>query len=103
MSAKHENRYKQNSMATLRERNQRIAEIESLSLQRHSNSFHAAKLAQLANTRNVRAWMQANSSDYETATQLAEAAAANFKFAGDPLDDETHWIWDLALDALRGD
>ena len=47
--------------------------------------------------------MQANASDYETATELAEAAAANFKLAGDPLDDETHWIWDLALDALPGD
>jgi hypothetical protein len=103
MTAKQENRYKQNSMATLRERNQKIAEIESLSLQRHPNPSHAAKLAELTNMRSVRAWMQASSGDYETATQLAEAAAANFKFAGDPLDDETHWIWGLALDALPGD
>jgi hypothetical protein len=102
MTARSENRYKQNSMASLSERNQKIAEIESLSLRRHPNPAHAAKLAKPTNMRSVKIWMQANASDCETATQLAEAAAANFKFASDPLDDETHWIWDLALDALPG-
>ena len=54
---------------------------------------------------NVRRWMRDNAADYEDkatgeidATKLAEDAAAEFNVAdtGGPLDDETHWIWDLA-------
>jgi hypothetical protein len=32
------------------------------------------------------------------ATSLAEDTASHFSvdYAGGPLDDETHWIWDLA-------
>ena len=52
-----------------------------------------------ARRRDVRRWMQHNAEDFETATQLAEAANAVFKMDGDPLADETHWIWDEALEA----
>lgn len=46
--------------------------------------------------------------DYTTGkincTNLAEACAAYFKqdYKNGPLDDETHWIWDLAVEeAIR--
>ena len=49
----------------------------------------------------VRRWMQLHCNEYESATQLAENCAYYF----DPensyeswLDDETHWIWDIAID-----
>lgn len=103
MTARSENRYLRNSMAAARERNTRASEIESLSLQRHGNLGYSPTKSASVSKQSVRIWMRANASDYETATQLAEAAVANFEFAGDPLGDETHWIWDLALDALPSD
>lgn len=57
------------------------------------------------NQRNVRTWMRAYAADYRdpatgevNATALAESCADAFgvKDVGGPLDDETHWIWDLA-------
>lgn len=51
------------------------------------------------NEKNVKQWMLDNVTDYDNATSLAEAAAHEFNQAdtGGPLDDETHWIWDLAI------
>lgn len=50
----------------------------------------------------VARWMRAHADEYESATELAEACADAFDVAdeGGPLDDETHWIWDLALEAV---
>jgi hypothetical protein len=46
----------------------------------------------------VLSWMRAHEEEYETATQLAEGAAAEFD--GDEwCDDSDHWVWDLALEA----
>ncbi len=46
-------------------------------------------------------WMKREAANHETSTQLAEAAAAAFDVDDDggPLDDEHHWIWELALEA----
>lgn len=59
------------------------------------------------NKKNVLKWMRDNASDYADVhhtgevdmTMLAEAAAEHFdqKDEGGPLDDESHWIWELAL------
>lgn len=46
----------------------------------------------------VRKWMRMHATDYETPTHLAEAANAVFDLPGEGLDDETHWVWDEALD-----
>ncbi len=51
-----------------------------------------------ATRREVRKWMRMHATDYETPTQLAEAANSVFDLPGDGLDDETHWVWDEALD-----
>ena len=51
-----------------------------------------------ASKRQVRRWMDANAEEYDGPTQLAEAAACEYPEAADWLDDETHWIWDLAAD-----
>ena len=57
------------------------------------------------NKRSVRRWMLDNAAEYRdkmtdelNLTALVEAAAAAFDVAetGGPLDDETHWIWELA-------
>ena len=53
-----------------------------------------------ATRRQVRTWMRLNASDYETATNLAEAANAALALPSEAMDDETHWMWEEALAAL---
>lgn len=48
----------------------------------------------------VRRWLRRNANAYENSTLLAEAANAEFLLPGGGLDDETHWIWDDAADAM---
>jgi hypothetical protein len=49
---------------------------------------------------DVRRWMRRawETDGYNTATELAERAAEAFAcdYEGGPLDDEEHWIWDMA-------
>ena len=58
----------------------------------------------------ARAWMLAHIEEHRDPktseldmTSIAEACAAAFgeDDEGGPLDDETHWIWDLAFEAHR--
>ena len=50
----------------------------------------------------IRRWMNNNCYDYDTPTQLVEAAA--FEFLVDYwLDDSIHPIWDWALDYIEVD
>lgn len=53
-----------------------------------------------ARRRDVRRWMQHNADDYSTATALAEAANAVFRLPDGGLDNETHWVWDEAAEAI---
>lgn len=41
-------------------------------------------------------WMEANVSDYDGATALAEAADIYWDLPAHWLDDPDHWIWELA-------
>lgn len=54
-----------------------------------------------ARRRDVRRWMQHNAADYNTATELAEAANAIFRLPDGGLDSETHWVWDEAAEAIE--
>ena len=48
----------------------------------------------------VRAWMVAFVGRFETATQMAETAVDVLLLPEDWLDDETHWVWDVAADVF---
>jgi hypothetical protein len=59
------------------------------------------------NRKTVKNWMTRNVEDFRdsytdeiNATEMAEAAAAHFgqDHVDGPLDNETHWIWDVALE-----
>ena len=103
MSARSENRYKANSTAKARQLNTEAAELETLraSHSRAMAAFNAEPHRSYADRRTVGRWMQRNSLGYENATELAEAAACVFDFrGGDPLSDETHWLWDIAADCF---
>lgn len=45
--------------------------------------------------------MRQNAQDFDAATQLAEAANVALDLPYDAMDDETHWVWEEALDALE--
>lgn len=56
---------------------------------------------------NVKAWMTYNADNYReygevNFTKLAEGAADAFNIS-DVLDDETHWIWEVAVDVADED
>ena len=101
MSARSEHRYIANSLLKARRHNQLIADRESLRIDRRSSVQCDSRLPPPPSKAKVRQWMRANSCECETATELAEGAAAAFDFDGsDPLEDETHWIWDLAFNVF---
>lgn len=56
----------------------------------------------MANKKEVRHWMDNQMhmfSNWNSATELAESAAHSFDM-DEVLDDETHWIWDEAMDSF---
>lgn len=102
MSVKSENRYRSNSIAAARKINADLATAEVLRSPRYNQSHCTSIQITWAEKRSVRNWMRRNADEYQTATELAEAAAAAFDFhGGDPLTEETHWIWDLAADLVN--
>lgn len=54
-----------------------------------------------ARRRDVRLWMRHNASRYSTATELAEVAGEVFRLPDGGLDNETHWVWDEAAEAVE--
>lgn len=48
-------------------------------------------------TKRIRDWMRLNAQDYDNPTALAEACAHEFNH-DEWLDDDTHEIWDHALE-----
>jgi len=60
-----------------------------------------AAVDEMARRRDVRLWMRHNAGSYSTATELAEAAAEVFNLPDGGLDNETHWVWDEAVEAIN--
>ena len=50
----------------------------------------------VATRSNISSWMRINADQYANATELAEGANCALKLPSGCMDDETHWIWDLA-------
>ena len=53
----------------------------------------------LPTRREVKRWMLLNADCDDVSTTLAESAAAALDLPEAWLDDETHWLWDVALEA----
>ncbi len=53
-----------------------------------------------ATRRRVASWMRSNANEYDTCTELAQAAAAIF-LPESALNDECHWVWDEAVNACE--
>lgn len=59
-----------------------------------------ACLPNTATRQQVRRWMRGSACYYEDATLLAEAADEEFHLPDGGLNNETHWIWEDAVDAI---
>lgn len=100
MSARSEARWKKRVQAENNERDALIGMIEAAALTRTPRAAIPA-LPRNHNRAYVRQWMNANANEYTSATELAEAANAALRLPADCLDDETHWIWEEALNAME--
>ncbi len=106
MSVKHENRYQRSVILQGREETDRRlrAEAEIMRDMRLAGVLPARRPVPPPPSSDskgrVVGWMRANASDYDTATELAEAANAQFRLSGNGLDDVTHWVWDAAVDCM---
>ena len=100
MSVRQENRWRR----TLQENNDRVSDrqrdIEAAFMERKERK-ESVKPESFASRRQVRSWMRANSDEYENMTELAEAANATLRIQDEALDDEAHWIWDEAYEAMH--
>ena len=100
MSVRQENRWRR----TLQENNDRVSdrkrEIEAAFMDRKERK-ESVKPAAFASRRQVRSWMRANADDYDNMTELAEAANATLRIQDEAIDDEAHWIWDEAYEAMH--
>lgn len=100
MGIKSENRNSRRLWEEGHAKNDRARAIEAATMPRVIRPAYVPPVAN-ATRAQVRAWMRSNAEDYECATALAEAANAAFSLPGDGLDDETHWVWDEALNAIE--
>jgi hypothetical protein len=101
MTARQENRYKANSIDKARQLNTESAQQETMRREHREVMTTHKEQWRNPDKRTVNRWMQRNSLGYDSATELAEAAACAFDFGGtDPLSDEAHWLWDMAADCF---
>jgi hypothetical protein len=101
MGVSQENRNRKRIIEQGREADDRKRLIEAATMQRGQRP-PVDKPEPSARRRDVRAWMRHNADDYDTATELAEAANSVFRLPDGGLDVETHWVWDEAAEA-KGD
>jgi len=100
MSVKQEHRYQKLVIAQGRDTTDRQREIEAAFMVRGSRP--AAKPPSSSHTRRqARSWMRRNVEEFETATELAEAANVALRLPPGAMDDETHWVWEEAFAAFE--
>ena len=99
MSVKQEHRYYKLVLDTGRAVTDRQREIEAAFMERKPRHPAIPPMPN-ANRRHVRLWMRNNAADFDCATHLAEAANSALDLPPDAMSDDTHWVWEEALDAM---
>ena len=99
MSVRQENRYRKLVISQGREATDRQREIEAAFMVRTPRKPIIPPTPGVRR-RDVRAWMHNNAEHYETATEIVEAANIIFCLPEGCLNNETHWIWDEAVNAI---
>ena len=99
-SARKENRWKRNVQAANDAESDRRREVEAACMVRGPRPAVVLPLPS-STRRDARNWMRRNAEEFETATELAEAANAALRLPPGAMDDECHWVWEEALSALE--
>jgi hypothetical protein len=94
-SVRKENRWKATLQAENDARDKIRRELEALSISRKPR-VAVNNVSNLPTKSSVKKWMRDNASEYGSATELAEGANAEFDMPIEWLDDESHWVWELA-------
>lgn len=69
---------------------------EAMMLPRKPRQVLAPIVRDTATRGQIAAWMLRNVADYANETALVEGANCALKLPTGCMDDETHWIWDVA-------
>lgn len=77
--------------------NDYLGQREAMRLVRKDRPVLAPLVSDIATRGQVAAWMLRNIADYTNETQLVEGANCALKLPIGCMDDETHWIWDVAV------
>lgn len=99
-SVRKENRWRKNLKAENDAADRIKREVEAAHMVRSPRPPTIAP-APNATKQQVRSWMRRTAPEFDTATELCEAANAALQLPPDAMDDETHWIWDEAVSALE--
>lgn len=100
-SVRKENRWKKTTELNNDYLDDRKRELEAVFMIRKSR-LPIPNIPSCATRQQVRRWMRANALDYDGATQLAEGSNIVFTLPEGAMDDETHWVWDEAFNAIKG-
>jgi hypothetical protein len=98
-SARKENRWKKSVYAANDAISDRMREVEAAFMVRGPRPVAAPPIPNHTRSQ-VRAWMRSNSEGFDTATAIAEAANAALRLPAEAMDDDGHWVWEEALDAI---
>lgn len=99
VSVRQERRYKKLVIEQGLAITDRAREIEAATMARKPR-VAATPPAPNATRRQCRNWMRRNAQDFECATSLAEAANAVLDLPYGAMDDDGHWVWEEAANAL---
>ena len=100
MSARSEARWKTKGQSENNQRYALMGMMEGLVLTRKTRDIIVPPLRNHSKA-YVRQWMVVNADDYDNGTQIAEAANIALNLPDAWMDDETHWIWEMALEAME--
>lgn len=100
MSARSEARWKQRIQTENNKQNALLGMIEGMALSRSPRAITPTATQSIGKVQ-VRRWMNAIAKECETMTELVEAANIALDLPSAWLDDETHWIWEIAYQTME--
>jgi len=69
----------------------------SMTLSRSPRQILEEPKSPIAERHIIRSWMRRNVGEYQNETELVEGANCALKLPVNCMDDETHWVWDIAF------
>ena len=84
------------------ERGKELLSREAMTISRSPRQTLEEPKSPIAERYAIRAWMRRNAGEYQNETELVEGANCALKLPINCMDDETHWVWDIAFSIFNG-